>query len=121
MRAGVGFCFNFEIINASDPDTIPEETLVPELTVHSPEVSKPPTFSPSVITSGFIIPTSFNKFHVVIPLELKCAILVLAWFNDPTPITFVISAGLFEVPCSGPSFPIDETTVIPLAVISLIL
>ncbi len=70
--------------------------------------------------SGLSVPTPSSKDQVVIPRDEKAATLVSTESSDPTPITLVKSPGLLRVPWNGPSFPIAETIITPLAVSSFI-
>lgn len=105
-------------------EMIDDEMLVPEVNEHYSEelsVDSVFNFDPKVSKSGFKIPLPSRRDHVVMPLLLNGATFSPVESKLPTPITLIKSPGLFSVPWNGPSLPIAETTITPLAVTSLIL
>ena len=105
-----------------EPVSIGTAKLVPWLILHYPKLrSKLIRPSPASSTSGFGIPTPLFSWFLVIPLEEKEATASKLEESDPTPITLIRSPGLSVEPGTGPSLPIADTTMTPLAVSSSIL
>ena len=109
-----------ELSNTAAPAATGDATDVPESARQPSPTLLPQIPSPYVTISGFTRPYPLGSSIVVIPRELKCA-MASASVMPPTPMMSKLSAGLFNVPYSGPSFPIALIMMIPAAVISLIL